>query len=206
MAVLSLGQEVLLTVFDKLALGGVLVGVGFWLNRKLEIFKAERALNIERAKRRVDAAGAISDLVADYEAACLDEGRQLASLIHRELLAAGISGLPTFLPPGTAAALRAIQPFQRAQLPQGAEQRIAEEIRPVTVAVIDQAARLMLAIRKAEFWIGGELADAFAQYVSEYSRAFADLEPNVGSWEVFLEKRAALQSLRPRATALMAAE
>lgn len=48
-------QKFLLSAMDKLILGGVVVIVGYFFQKRLEIFKRDQAFNTEQAKARIAA-------------------------------------------------------------------------------------------------------------------------------------------------------
>lgn len=52
MTISPFAQQLIVTVFDKVAIGGLLLIGGFWLNRLLERFKAERTRDNERERLR----------------------------------------------------------------------------------------------------------------------------------------------------------
>ena len=61
--------QVLVSIFDKLVLGAVLVGLGYWLNRRMEKFKVGEQFRVEQLKERNRRLDDILAVMFDFDTA-----------------------------------------------------------------------------------------------------------------------------------------
>jgi hypothetical protein len=199
----TFNQQLLLAVVEKLLLGGVLLGVGLWANKRLEAYRGKVALASEVAKKRVEAAARVWRAVADLEKEWLHEATVLAGLFYAELRAAEVPNVPPVLPTGLPARLAAIGQFQAVTLPGPAVQRITTAVKPSIDSALGKADAVFALIQQENFWLEPELGSRFAAYVAEYVKAFAELEPGSLAWPRFASVYKALQERRPTAKSLL---
>lgn len=205
MADVTFSQQVWLAVIDKAALGGVIVALGFFVNRKLERFKSKQVLATEIAKRRVTVAGEVWQQVAEFETVCLDEAREFAALTLAELRNAGVPGLPAASPLGSAGSLEALSrlPDQGAEIGEEAEARIAAAMVPHTTKALQKREDVQRLRVHNRFWLGSELYQSLRNYVRGFSDAFAELEPTPEGRRKFRQEYQKLGPLREDATRLL---
>lgn len=193
-------QELWLAVVDKLALGLILVGVGFLANRKLEDYRAHRALATEVSKRRVALVGEIVAKTMEVEVAYLERTFLLIQALVDESRAAGRTDLPANVVWEVEPAMAiAIQMGDAVPLPPGASDRVTAKLAPANAKVDGALEEVHRLLASSRFWLGRSTHRKLIAQVTTISGVFAQLQPNASSFMTFRDHYATL--LRERGDA-----
>jgi hypothetical protein len=143
-------EKLILSIFDKLVLGLLIVLAGFVLNVVLQNRQSDQATRAEIAKLRVARVAQVWN--------ALDEHQQAIDSYGPQVVEASKDYLDMVSHAKSRADLRAAHQF---------DNRVSSRLTQLAVLVGEKSLRILLVLRRNRFWIGEKIYPVYVQYAKK---------------------------------------